>query len=730
MTVSTELSHEEYVGNGVTTDFDFRFRIFEGKHLIVVVADSDGIETTLKNGTDYTIVGAGSYHGGKVVLNKPLAQGWKILLERDLPVVQETDLRNQGKFFAEVHEDAFDYLTMLIQKALGTFSLSLRKPTYLSNYYDAKGNCIINLASPKVGGDATNKDYVDNSIKDIDSKALRVKDKPINALPNTEQRANKILAFDSVGQPITVLPESGSASDVLIELAKPTGASNIESAEGNLQDALYLSVHGIRLSRYKNNSDPLNSALEASRELKLPLIVDMDCDYSIFVVKAGDKIIGFGDHTLTKKGNDIPSLPKNQHPDRPIGVLSDFNVDAGIVVYHEPNKSAQNILLQGFRLESKNHSRYAIYAPSISVSTIERVSQLNFLTGLRFKNAYLMTVRDFMSLYWYSESDVYTDNICYDFSDGSYTAGTSLILEKVYCTNYKWPFYARNLEYSTWTNCGGEGVNSHNQSTPTNLPRVFEFVNCTNLVLNTPSTENLYGGFIRAVSTVDGGSQGASTITINNPQATAGIFGTYNDVINAKLLDIDGLVNCIVNGGVMTGAAPGYYLKFGGAKSDSCLILNGMDMRFVWNEIRKDIEKYGGITYTKGTNPVQCWRVGLNNPQGDNTIAEWKKTTVDYYGMAIGNRIKTVLGGWYDIEVSVVLSALSNGAVLLKIADDELSDGVDHAATYVSKTDGKKSVKLNYTGRLASGKYIYVSLVNAQFDSTWEQDSLIKVILK
>ncbi|MGX8934791.1 hypothetical protein ACWWJJ_15975 [Proteus mirabilis] len=240
MTVSTELSHEEYVGNGVTTDFDFRFRIFEGKHLIVVVADSDGNEKTLKNGTDYTIVGAGSYHGGKVVLNKPLAQGWKILLERDLPVVQETDLRNQGKFFAEVHEDAFDYLTMLIQKALGTFSLSLRKPTYLSNYYDAKGNRIANLAPPKMGSDATNKDYVDNSIKDIDSQTLRVKDKPINALPNTEQRANKILAFDSVGQPITVLPESGSASDVLIELDKPTGAFSIGVLPaGNIQQTLY-----------------------------------------------------------------------------------------------------------------------------------------------------------------------------------------------------------------------------------------------------------------------------------------------------------------------------------------------------------------------------------------------------------------------------------------------------------------------------------------------------------
>ncbi|UXA32814.1 hypothetical protein KZA80_10735 [Proteus terrae] len=218
MTVSTELSHEEYVGNGVTTDFDFRFRIFEGRHLIVVVADDDGNEKTLKNGTDYTIIGAGSYHGGKVVLNKPLAQGWKILLERDLPVVQETDLRNQGKFFAEVHEDAFDYLTMLIQKALGTFSLSLRKPTYLSNYYDAKGNRIANLAPPKLGTDSANKDYVDNSIKDIDSKTLRVKDKPIPALPSAEQRRNKQLGFDNEGYPQLLDPvETGSLGYILVD---------------------------------------------------------------------------------------------------------------------------------------------------------------------------------------------------------------------------------------------------------------------------------------------------------------------------------------------------------------------------------------------------------------------------------------------------------------------------------------------------------------------------------
>ncbi|HCT5876434.1 TPA: hypothetical protein OT182_003254 [Proteus mirabilis] len=107
---------------------------------------------------------------------------------------------------------------MLIQKALGTFSLSLRKPTYLSNYYDAKGNRIANLAPPKVGTDAANKEYVDNSIKYIDNKTLRVKDKAIPALPSAEQRRNKQLGFDNEGYPQLLDPaETGSLGYVLVD---------------------------------------------------------------------------------------------------------------------------------------------------------------------------------------------------------------------------------------------------------------------------------------------------------------------------------------------------------------------------------------------------------------------------------------------------------------------------------------------------------------------------------
>ncbi|MEM8109082.1 hypothetical protein Q4S27_07960 [Morganella morganii subsp. sibonii] len=239
MTVSTELSHEEYTGNGVTTDFDFRFRIFEAKHLVVSVADPDGIERILTNGTDYTLRGVGSYRGGKVILKMPLATGWKIGIARDLPVVQETDLRNQGKFFAEVHEDAFDYLTMLIQKSLGFLSLCLRKPSFISDHYDAKGNKISNLGKPVKGGDAVDLGTMKEHISAKDKRSLRVTDKDIPALPNASNRANKMLAFDNDGNPKVVLPESGSAADVLLELAKPTGAGLVGTESGKtVQESL------------------------------------------------------------------------------------------------------------------------------------------------------------------------------------------------------------------------------------------------------------------------------------------------------------------------------------------------------------------------------------------------------------------------------------------------------------------------------------------------------------
>lgn len=219
MTVSTVVNHEQYDGNGTTTVFPYRFRILKDSHMIVTVSDLDGVLSTLVLGTDYTITGVGLVNGGAVVLNTPLANGWQISLDRDLPAVQETDLRNQGRFFAETHEDALDYLTMLIQRLSSLFGLALRKPSWIAKYYDAQGNKISNLGDPASAQDAATKNYVDNLADNNFKRTLRVPESSVDLVPQLSARANRVLAFNNDGNPIAVVPGTGSASEVMIDLA-------------------------------------------------------------------------------------------------------------------------------------------------------------------------------------------------------------------------------------------------------------------------------------------------------------------------------------------------------------------------------------------------------------------------------------------------------------------------------------------------------------------------------
>jgi|GEM_PF-3223484 len=41
MTVSTEVDHNDYTGNGVTTVFPYHFRVFKAPELTVVTVDLD-----------------------------------------------------------------------------------------------------------------------------------------------------------------------------------------------------------------------------------------------------------------------------------------------------------------------------------------------------------------------------------------------------------------------------------------------------------------------------------------------------------------------------------------------------------------------------------------------------------------------------------------------------------------------------------------------------------------
>ena len=121
MTVSSQTRGITFVGTGLAAPFPLPFRFFNNSEITAYLVEDNGALTPLAQGTDYTMTGAGEpeIDGGAIgVLTKttPLAAGKKMYVSRTLPAVQQTDIVNQGEFFASTHEDVFDRLTMVDQQ--------------------------------------------------------------------------------------------------------------------------------------------------------------------------------------------------------------------------------------------------------------------------------------------------------------------------------------------------------------------------------------------------------------------------------------------------------------------------------------------------------------------------------------------------------------------------------------------------------------------------------------
>lgn len=292
MTVSTVVDNNDYTGNGVTTSFPYTFRIFNKEDLVVSVVDATDNIRVLTLDTDYTVTNAGSYSGGNVNLALPLPSGWRITIYRELEPTQETDLRNQGKFFPEVHEDEFDKLTMLIQQSFREDSLALRKPNSVANWYDAFNNYIRNLRDPRYPQDAATKKYIDNLystlsnlvstiINTINNGLYGYNTKKSFELGNTLNYPNDVLLWQSEGEyyrwdgplPKVVPPGSTPAStggvapgawrgvgDAVLrsDLASPGGAGFVNTTSGDTVQEV-LDDHSATLVTHQTEIDSVQS---------------------------------------------------------------------------------------------------------------------------------------------------------------------------------------------------------------------------------------------------------------------------------------------------------------------------------------------------------------------------------------------------------------------------------------------------------------------------------------
>jgi hypothetical protein len=117
MTISSTTQKLQYDCDGVTTTFNYTFKIWDDSDLDVIITSAGGVETQLTLTTDYTVTGAGVDAGGTIVLVDPATDapsGSTLTVMRDVPYTQETDYTEGDDFPAEAHEDALDKLLMQI----------------------------------------------------------------------------------------------------------------------------------------------------------------------------------------------------------------------------------------------------------------------------------------------------------------------------------------------------------------------------------------------------------------------------------------------------------------------------------------------------------------------------------------------------------------------------------------------------------------------------------------
>lgn len=174
MTITSDIQSVSYATDGATTSFPIPFYFLSEEDIVANLLSAQGI-TSLALGTDFTILGAGSTSGGTIILSATFAAGKTLRVQRIVPVTQETQFQQNDAFPAQTVEKALDKLTMIDQQNADAIENSIRFPLV---------------------------EYGTNGV-----------------LPTAPNRANKVLSFDSAGNPsLLPIPTSLGAGDMHDEL--------------------------------------------------------------------------------------------------------------------------------------------------------------------------------------------------------------------------------------------------------------------------------------------------------------------------------------------------------------------------------------------------------------------------------------------------------------------------------------------------------------------------------
>lgn len=136
MTVSSSTARVSYSGNGSTQAFAVPFYFLSSSHLLVTLRSSTGVETPQVLGTNYTVTGAGVLTGGTVTMIVAPASGSTLVIVRNVPLTQETDLQPNDRLPAETLEQTVDKLTMITQQLDEASDRAIKFPVSDSSSFD------------------------------------------------------------------------------------------------------------------------------------------------------------------------------------------------------------------------------------------------------------------------------------------------------------------------------------------------------------------------------------------------------------------------------------------------------------------------------------------------------------------------------------------------------------------------------------------------------------------
>lgn len=240
-----------YAGNGSTTTFSVNFYFLDQTHLKVILRSSTGVETVKTLSTDYTVTGAGNPAGGSITMVTAPASGQTLVIQRNVPLTQDTDYQPNDPFPANTHEQALDKLTMETQQ--------------------------IQLA-------------VDRAIKfaETDDTALT------NLIPVSNLRANKALIFDASGS-VTVSIDDYNDQAYNAGLSAAAAAASAVTAAGHeaAAEASAIAAAASEVAAAGSASAASVSAASAAASVNAGMysaVQDKSANYSVVAADAGDLI--------------------------------------------------------------------------------------------------------------------------------------------------------------------------------------------------------------------------------------------------------------------------------------------------------------------------------------------------------------------------------------------------------------------------------------------------------